>query len=72
MTASASYFLTEPYGKLKWENNWVTFVDTMLHFPVLASAQRTFVLPVRIRSCVIDTKAHAEVVRSMAPEGAYW
>ncbi|KAL3237297.1 hypothetical protein MRX96_022064 [Rhipicephalus microplus] len=50
------------YGKLKWMNNWVTYVDTMLQFSAFGSPPlRTFLLPVKIESCIIDPEAHAQI-----------
>lgn len=54
--------IQEPYGKLKWEGNWVTFLDTMLQFTVLGSKYRTLNLPVRITQCRIDPRIHASFV----------
>ncbi|XP_065311985.1 fatty acid synthase-like [Dermacentor albipictus] len=56
-------------GKLMWENNWVTFIDTMLQFCVLTSPQRSFVQPVWVQSCTIDPQVHAQVVTSTNGEG---
>ncbi|KAL3237286.1 hypothetical protein MRX96_022053 [Rhipicephalus microplus] len=61
--------IDKPSGKLTWENNWITFLDTMLQFCVLADLCRTFQLPVAIRSVAIDTKVHAQMVESMSEEG---
>nr|XP_037286078.1 fatty acid synthase-like [Rhipicephalus microplus] len=50
------------YGKLKWMNNWVTYVDTMLQFSAFGSPPlRTFLLPVKIESCIIDPETHAQI-----------
>ncbi|KAL1444650.1 hypothetical protein MTO96_045470, partial [Rhipicephalus appendiculatus] len=58
-----------PYGKLAWENNWVTFLDSMLQFWIFVDPSRTFQLPVAIQSCAIDTKVHAQVVTFVSKEG---
>ncbi|KAH7948759.1 hypothetical protein HPB49_002004 [Dermacentor silvarum] len=61
--------LNKPYGKLKWEDNWVTFIDTMLQFSILGNPQRTFNLPVRIQSCRVDPAVHAKVVEKAGDAG---
>ncbi|XP_075558241.1 fatty acid synthase 1 [Dermacentor variabilis] len=61
--------LNKPYGKLKWEDNWVTFIDTMLQFSILGNPQRTFNLPVRIQSCRVDPAVHAKVVEKVGDAG---
>ncbi|KAL1469738.1 hypothetical protein MTO96_040882, partial [Rhipicephalus appendiculatus] len=61
--------LNKPYGKLKWEENWVTFVDTMLQFSILAHPARTLRLPVRIQSCRIDPEVHAKVYEKVGNAG---
>lgn len=61
--------LTKPYGKLKWEDNWVTFIDTMLQFSILGNPMRTFNLPVRIQSCRVDPEVHAKVVEKVGDAG---
>lgn len=61
--------MKQPYGKLKWENNWVTFLDTMLQFSILGNPIRTLNLPVRIRSCKVDPAVHAKVVEEVGESG---
>ncbi|XP_064478735.1 fatty acid synthase-like [Ornithodoros turicata] len=61
--------MEQPYAKLNWENNWVTFLDTMLQFSILGSPLRTMNLPVRIRSCKVDPTVHAEVVEAAGEDG---
>lgn len=61
--------LEKPYGKLKWEDNWVTFIDTMLQFSILGIPMRTLNLPVRIQSCRVDPDVHAKVVEKAGDEG---
>lgn len=61
--------LNKPYGKLKWEDNWVTFIDTMLQFSILGNPVRTLNLPVRIQSCRVDPEVHAKVVEKVGDAG---
>lgn len=41
-------------GLLTWMNNWITFIDTMLQFDMIAQNTRDLKLPTRILSVVID------------------
>lgn len=55
-------------GKLKWENNWISFIDTMLQFSILGQNTRELYLPTRLQRIVINPKLHAEHISSL-PEG---
>ncbi|XP_077489927.1 fatty acid synthase-like [Amblyomma americanum] len=61
--------LHKPYGKLRWEDNWVTFIDTMLQFSILGNPMRTFNLPVRIQSCRVDPEVQAQVAEKVGDAG---
>ncbi|NXN91414.1 FAS synthase, partial [Rhinopomastus cyanomelas] len=49
-------------GKLLWNGNWVTFLDTMLHMVILPETGHSLRLPTRIRSVCIDPELHREQV----------
>ncbi|XP_066056968.1 fatty acid synthase [Chamaea fasciata] len=49
-------------GKVLWNGNWVTFLDTLLHVLILPEAGRSLRLPTRIRSVCIDPVLHREHV----------
>ncbi|XP_035198499.1 fatty acid synthase [Oxyura jamaicensis] len=49
-------------GKVLWNGNWVTFLDTVLHMIVLGEPGRSLRLPTRIRSVYIDPVLHREHV----------
>ncbi|KAL1414019.1 hypothetical protein MTO96_030759 [Rhipicephalus appendiculatus] len=59
----------KPCTKLKWENNWVTFLDALIHFGSAWNPQRTFDLPVTIQSCRIDPKVQAEMMEVVGENG---
>nr|XP_050029751.1 fatty acid synthase-like [Dermacentor andersoni] len=61
--------MQKPYGKLRWEDNWVTFLDSMLQLSILGEPQRSFMLPVRIQSCTIEPGVHARVVDRVGESG---
>ncbi|XP_019359228.1 PREDICTED: fatty acid synthase isoform X1 [Gavialis gangeticus] len=52
------------WGKLLWNGNWVTFLDTMLHVTVLGYPGRNLRLPTRIRSVCVDPVLHLKQVQT--------
>ncbi|XP_077508101.1 fatty acid synthase-like [Amblyomma americanum] len=57
------------YGKLKWQDNWVTFMDTMLQFGILDAPLRALRLPTRIQKCWIDPLRHAQATEKLQSTG---
>ncbi|XP_053145655.1 fatty acid synthase [Hemicordylus capensis] len=55
-------------GKVLWDGNWVTFLDTLLHLIILGETGRSLRLPTRIRSVCIDPKLHQERVHKYSDE----
>lgn len=53
-------------AELLWNENWVTFLDTMLQTQILAIPGRDLRLPTRIRSLRISTSLHQQRVVSSA------
>lgn len=41
-------------GILKWQDNWVPLMDTLLQFSLLGTKQRALMLPTRIRKVTVD------------------
>lgn len=52
-------------GKLHWEDNWVSFMDTMLQFSILGKDLRELYLPTRIERAVFDPIKHYEYVEQL-------
>ncbi|KAJ8943746.1 hypothetical protein NQ318_011957 [Aromia moschata] len=57
-------------GKLKWENNWISFIDTMLQFSILGLDTRELYLPTRLQRILINPKEHLQFVQDL-PEGEH-
>lgn len=55
-------------GKLKWEENFVSFIDTMLQFSILGKDLRELYLPTRIERAVFDPTKHFELLERLATE----
>lgn len=49
-------------GKIKWKNNWITFLDSMTHFEELETNARALALPTNIRKIVIDPFLHYKML----------
>lgn len=55
-------------GKLKWESNWISFIDTMLQFSILGQNTRELYLPTRLQRAFINPMEHLQAVEAL-PEG---
>ncbi|XP_012511898.1 PREDICTED: fatty acid synthase [Propithecus coquereli] len=55
-------------GRLLWRDSWVTFLDTMLQVFILASGQRSLLLPTRITAIRIDPATHQRKVYPLQGE----
>ncbi|XP_071547019.1 fatty acid synthase-like [Panulirus ornatus] len=42
------------HGVLMWQDNWVSFLDTMLQFSLIGAKYRALMLPTRIRKISVD------------------
>jgi fatty acid synthase, animal type len=49
-------------GKIKWNNDWTTFMDCLIQFQVLMKDTRMLILPTSVRKMVIDPKLHFEIM----------
>ncbi|XP_058815854.1 fatty acid synthase [Topomyia yanbarensis] len=52
-------------GELKWEDNWVSFMDTMLQFSILGKSMRELYLPTRIEKIIINPARHMDLMSSL-------
>ncbi|XP_049869377.1 fatty acid synthase-like [Pectinophora gossypiella] len=55
-------------GSLLWEGNWVTFLDTMLHFQLIVSDTRALYVPTRFDELSIDVDRHNDIIAKMDPK----
>lgn len=53
-------------GKLKWDSNWISFIDTMLQFSILGQTVRELYLPTRLNKIVINPKAHLQAIQTLS------
>lgn len=45
-------------GTLAWDDNWISFIDTMLQFGIIGVDTRELYLPTRLQRALIDPAAH--------------
>lgn len=55
-------------GKLTWEDNWISFMDTMLQFSIMGKDLRELYLPTRIEKCVINPLKHYQLFENSTEE----
>jgi fatty acid synthase len=53
-------------GKLQWQGNWISFMDTMLQFSILGQSTRELYLPTRIQKVIINTKKHKQIAEALS------
>jgi len=57
--------LTGVRGKLEWNGNWISYIDTMLQFSILGLKTKELYLPTRIQKVIIDPVKHLNIVESL-------
>lgn len=55
-------------GKLTWEDNWISFMDTMLQFSIMGKDLRELYLPTRIEKCIINPLQHYQLFENNTEE----
>jgi fatty acid synthase len=49
-------------GDLTWNENWISFLDTMMQMQILLSSRSTLRLPTRIKWVRVNPKQHIDSV----------
>jgi hypothetical protein len=57
-------YLTELTGKIRWSNNWVTFMDSMLQAWLFVDDTRSLFVPTEIQKLTINIKQHIAYLQS--------
>lgn len=50
------------YGKVKWYNNWIGFLDCLLQIQILGQDTRSLILPTAIQRMTINTASHYKMI----------
>jgi hypothetical protein len=56
--------LTGLIGKIRWSNNWVTFMDSMLQAWLFVDDTRSLFVPTEIKKLTIDIRQHIIYLQS--------
>lgn len=59
-------------GKVKWDMNWISFMDCLLQINILAKDSRNLLLPTRIEKMRINAKDHMAQTANLDPENPYF
>ncbi|XP_022172738.1 fatty acid synthase-like isoform X2 [Myzus persicae] len=51
-------------GKLEWNGNWISYIDTMLQFSILGLNTKELYLPTRLQKIIVDPVKHLKIVES--------
>lgn len=57
--------VTGTVGQIRWNNNYVTFMDSMLQILVTQMDSRLLFVPVSIEKVIINYKRHQEIVEKL-------
>jgi fatty acid synthase len=52
-------------GKVKWDGNWVAYLDCLLQIQILARDTRSLCLPTGIQKLTIDVVEHSKYIKSV-------
>lgn len=52
-------------GELAWDNNWISFMDTMLQFGIIGVDTRELYLPTRLQRALIDPQAQLAAIAAL-------
>lgn len=56
------------YGRVRWESNWVAFMDCLLQIAILGKDSRALQLPTRIEKISINTHKHSQITNLFNPD----
>lgn len=59
-------------GKIKWNMNWVSFMDCLLQMQILHQDSRSLILPTRIQKLRINSKEHMARAGKMSEDDSYF
>lgn len=56
---------------MQWDDNWVSFMDTMLQFSIMGKDLRELYLPTRMEKVIINPAKHLEILTKMKEVPVY-
>lgn len=60
------------YAKVKWENNWISFLDSLLQVQILLKDSRSLALPTRIQKLRINSRDHMKMASRLDVENSFF
>lgn len=60
------------YAKIKWDSNWICFLDCLLQVQILAKDSRSLILPTRIQKLRINAKEHIKLASQLDSNDRYF
>jgi fatty acid synthase, animal type len=57
-------------GTVKWDFNWVSFLDSLMQIQIIGEDTRALMLPTAIQKLVINPKVHTSIVRELDPNNS--
>ncbi|KAG5667645.1 hypothetical protein PVAND_015619 [Polypedilum vanderplanki] len=58
-------------GNIKWQSNWIVFLDCLLQLQILSRDTRSLVLPVGIKKLTIKTRDHLALASKLDKNGVF-
>ncbi|XP_044001648.1 fatty acid synthase-like [Aphidius gifuensis] len=55
-------------GKFIWNNNWITFLDSLIQLKILSVNTENLIIPSSIEKLVIDVKAHEDDICNLSDD----
>lgn len=53
------------WGVVEWENNWISFLDSVLQLSILERDTRNTLVPTSISQVIIDAPKHLHLIKDM-------
>lgn len=60
------------FGRIAWDQNWVSFMDCILQIVILSKDTRSLLLPTRIQKLRINPRDHMAQFEQLDPENPYF
>lgn len=60
------------YARIKWDGNWIPFLDCLLQVQILAKDSRALILPTRIQKLRINAKDHMKMTSQLDSQNPFF
>lgn len=59
-------------AKIKWDSNWISFLDCLFQIQIVTNDSRSLILPTRIQKFRINAKDHMKMASQLDPKNPYF